>query len=509
MSVTLALFLASDGFGAFFAIIVVGVVVAMIAWGAIHQKKVRQNWMMFAQKNGLQIQGSTHRPTIQGWLGPVYITLNTVVRGSGKNRTTYTQYHVTVNAPMPSGMVLYKEGFFSKVSKVFGGQDVQVGDAAIDQAFIIKANDLLGTHDLLSLSPVKKALLYAITRHPGLRVQERQLLVEHTGMTGDLAKIEGVFADLTYLAQTLDAGYQELASRHQPRPRGTIVERDPDPSRAAAPAEILQSRLAEMEQRGAEPRWSDAPAQVRTAGPQEDPARRKFALSEMASVLHQYEEKLERGEVVPETPDPFARFRVPAQQPAEDAFAEPHLGDAFDNPHLNDEVEPEAVSGASVLGKYDPSRAFDSKPQERDAGQSSFAVFDAPPAGDAFKTPQPAGGAGDVADSFGGLMGMLGDGALMSSQREEIIKRHTGKAWPVELVVERVENTWGFDVPDSLRDGKTVEAHLKGSQTKVAVRFPKPRNEEIGKLRSGAELKVDGNLAAWDDLFKKATLDAS
>lgn len=494
MNGTLALFLASDAFGAVFALTVVGVVVALIAWGAIHQKKVRQNWQMFAQKNRLQLQGSTYRPTIQGWLGQVYITLNTVVRGSGKNRTTYTQYHVTVNAPMPSGLVLYKEGFFSKVGKMFGGQDVQVGDAAIDQAFIIKANDLLGTHDLLSLSPVKKALLYTVTRHPGLRVQERQLLVEHTGMTGDLAKIEGVFADLTYLAQTFDVGYQELASRHQPRPKGTVVEREPGLGPAPTQAEVLQGRLAEMEQRSAESRWSDAPARVRAAGPQEDPALRRFALSEMASVLHQYEEKLERGEVVPETPDPFARFRTPAQQPLEDAFAEPHVGDAFDNPHLNDEVEP---GSAGVFGRHEPRHVLETR-QSDDAFEKQRTAETA--------QAQPVAG---MADSFEGLMGMLGAGSLMSREREEIIRHHTGKAWQVELVVERVDNTWGFDVPEALRDGKTVEAHLKGSQTKVAVRFPKPRNEEIGKLRSGAELAVNGNLAAWDDLFKKATLDAS
>ncbi|MCB9932308.1 MAG: hypothetical protein H6841_02685 [Planctomycetes bacterium] len=516
MSGTLALFLADDSFGVVFAVFVIGGVIALIAWGAHHQKKIRQNWLMFAQKNGLQVLGSTNRPTIQGWLGPVYITLNTVVRGSGKNRSTYTQYHATTNAPMPQGIVLYKEGFFSKVGKVFGGQDVQIGDPAIDQAFIIKAGDLLGTHDLLSLPPVKKALLYTITRHPGLRVQDRQLLVEHTGMTGDLPKIESIFADLSYLVQTFDAAYQELAgqrvqapppARPQPVPTRPAEPTRDEARRAAqlAAAEILQDRLAEVEKYKA--------AQVRRAGPEEDPAQRKLALSEMASVLHQYEEKLESGKVTPETPDPFARFRAPAQ-PTEDAFAEPHLGDAFDNPHLNAEVEPEAVSGASALSHYDPSHAFDSKPQERDTGQSSFAAFDAPPAGDAFKSPkpfeasQPATTGGEVAGSFEGLMGMLGASSLMSSQREEIIKRHTGKAWQVELVVERVDNTWGFDVPDDLRDGKTVEAHLKGSSTKLAVRYPKARNEEIGKLRSGAELKAGGTLAAWDDLFKKATLDA-
>ena len=321
--------LAGDGFGFMMFLVIGAGVVGLIIWSVVHQKKVRENW--------LQVQGATNRPVIQGWLGQVYVTLNTVVRGSGKNRSTYTQYHVGINAPMPQGLSLTKEGFFSKVGKVFGGQDVQIGDRAIDDAFIIKAGDMLGAHNLLSLPPVKKALLYTIARHPGLRVSDRNILVEHNGMTGDLRKIEGVFEDLTYLALTLDAGYQELAGGRA-MPQG-VQKTKPAPaprqssSSRSAPAEILaqstyvMGNAATTRQASAE----EIPAQ-RAFQPQAQPVTEKHseALSSMASALDQYAKKLESGEATPQRSTPINM---------EDAFASQDNSTAFENANLNDAVE--------------------------------------------------------------------------------------------------------------------------------------------------------------------------
>jgi hypothetical protein len=503
-------------------LIIGGGVVGLIIWSIRHQKKVRENWLNFARTNGLQIQGSTNRPVIQGWLGQVYITLNTVVRGSGKNRTTYTQYHASVNAPMPRGLAMHKEGLFSKVGKMFGGQDVQVGDRVIDDAFIIKSQDLLGTHNLLSLPHVKKALLFCLARHPGLRITERDILVEHTGMTGDMNKLQGVFDDLSYLALTFDAAYQQLAGA-QPAPKTNKTVQAPP---KAAAAEILGADALGFDTRS-------SGAKVREAAPEEDPALRaaadilgqgagftaaatpvhKQALSEMANAMSQYADKLETGEASP--------------QPTK----APDLEEAFSK-----------QAGEQQAFESEPSFAFDSGPPDSDKGESGFAsfdsssyafaprnnssAFDSPDAGDAFNNPEPfepdkpfeesapvqppattpTASAAPDANGLDGLLTKLSDGALMSSDRERIIKENAGNSYEVELVVDRVDNTWGFDVPDALRDGKTVEAHNAEGKP-FLIRFPKARNDEIGKLGSGTPLKTMGKLSAWDDLFKKATLD--
>ena len=95
----------------------------------------------------------------------------------------------------------------------------------------------------------------------------------------------------------------------------------------------------------------------------------------------------------------------------------------------------------------------------------------------------------------------------MSRDRETLIDAHSDKAWEVEITVDRVESSFGFDLPDNLRDGKTIEGHLEDG-SKFAIRFPKSKNDEVGGARRGDTMKVWGKLTKWDDLFKKATLDA-
>lgn len=477
----------ADSFGGFVVMAIVGGVIALVIWSVNHQKKVRENWRQFGLTHGLNIQGSPNRPFIQGWMGSVYVTLNTEVRGSGKNRTTYTQFHATINAPMPSGMQLYKEGFFSKVGKVLGGQDVQLGDSAMDTAFIIKGNDLLGIHNLLRNPHLKKALLYCVSRQPALRVNERALLVEHTGMTGDRAKIEAVFADLTYLVQTFDAAYQELAGAAPAKPTRKSQPRVAPISSKAAAAEILGTEFFKQ-------------PQVRQAASDEDPATRKAAMSEMANALHQYEGKLERGEAQPDVLTSFARADAMDAMP-NDTFKATDPSNVF---AVSDS------SGRSALDSYNPANAWHSKTDEGDTGQSGFAAFDAPLDSHAFDDPKPFEAPepehkGDVAENFDALVAMLSDSSLMSSDREKIIKTHERAVWPVEMTVDRVESTWGFDLPSEMKDGKTIEGHA--GERKLTLRFPKARTSEVANLRGGETLKARGKLAAWDDLFKKATLD--
>lgn len=492
-----------DVFPGCFVFFIIAGVIALVVWSARHQKKIREAWLTFARNHKLQVQGAANRPTIQGWYGPTWIMLNTVVRGSGKNRTTYTQHHATINAPMPAGIVLYKEGFFSKIGKTFGGQDVQTGDRQLDDAFIIKGQDLLGIHDLLNLPAVKQALLYVVARHPGIRIDGKRILVEHTGMSGDLPKLEGIFSDLSYLVQTFDAAYQELLARKggapEPKRRAKSNRQAPVSSKAAA-AEILGAEFFDKQVRRGE-------TQVRQAAADEDPAQRAAAFSQMADVLHQYEDKLQRGEVTPET------------RKSADVLHEYSPGEAFTNRDTSDVLGASNTSGRSALDAYDPTNVWHSRRESDNVADA----FKTPEAGDAFADPTPVETAPEskpapepakkdapleVGINFDALLARLSDSSLLSSDREKLIAENRGKTWEMELLVDRVDSTWGFDTPDALKDGKTVEAKLKGTETRVAMRFPKDRNDEIGKLRSGESLTAWGILTGWDDLFKKATMDA-
>ena len=73
------------------------------------------------------------------------------VVSTGKSTSTVTQAVTALRLPalMPE-LAVTPEGFGAKVAKVFGGQDVQVGDYAFDKAFRVRADDERYAHDVLN-----------------------------------------------------------------------------------------------------------------------------------------------------------------------------------------------------------------------------------------------------------------------------------------------------------------------------------------------------------------------
>lgn len=62
-------------------------------------------------------------------------------RRSGKSSHPYIGLRLGLENPRNLSFNIYREGFFSKIDKTFGMEDVQVGDAEFDQRFIVKCSD--------------------------------------------------------------------------------------------------------------------------------------------------------------------------------------------------------------------------------------------------------------------------------------------------------------------------------------------------------------------------------
>lgn len=564
--------------GFFIFVFIAGGVIALIVWSVQHAKKVRQNWALFAQQNGLQYSGgisASSSPHIAGWYGRTHITLNTVTRGSGKNRSTYTQFNAHVNVPMPQGLNLTREGMFNKVGKFFGGQDVQLGDQQLDDAFLIKAHDVMGAFSLMRIPQVKQALLTFLARHPNMQLNERHLMFEENGVLGDMARMKVGVDDLAYLCQTLEAGYNQLAGttgaargqgQTQARPARTKSLSNPG-MRPAATAEILggaggvvtsalaqrqlaeaQAAMAMMENKAqttlqraeadilqtnarhdaevaATARAQrEAEATMRQTGNRPVPAdsqRRRAAetaaLSQMASAFHQLEAKMEdhgafrAQDVAAESSGAFSANKASefAVGDAANAFAAPPAGDAFkvaasdafastsSSPFSTSKFEPpkyeapkfEAPKFAPATPAATPANTF---------GASNFGTFE---------VKKEAAPANEEAVSFDDLVSKLSQSGLFSSDREKMLARYKDRVFILKVEVTRVERTFGFDLPDKLRDGRTIEGQVQGKDIKVAARYPASENARLDRLQSGVTLEVQGSLAGWDDLFKKATLN--
>ena len=92
---------------------------------------------------------------VEARVGPWTVTLDTFTVSTGKSSTTYTRMRAPYVNADGFRFKIYRKGLFSDVGKLFGMQDVEVGDPELDRDFIIQGND----HH-------KLALLF---RHPHIR----------------------------------------------------------------------------------------------------------------------------------------------------------------------------------------------------------------------------------------------------------------------------------------------------------------------------------------------------
>jgi hypothetical protein len=136
----------------------------------------------------------------------------------------------------------------------------------------------------------------------------------------------------------------------------------------------------------------------------------------------------------------------------------------------------------------------------------------APKAAQAAPTPQSAPRPDNTPRGNGGILALLdklGDPALPSLERDGILESLRAKPASVSIVADRVDYTSSFDVPDALKDGRTVIGTVNGLRTKVAVRFPKSRDKDVAGMRRGTTFTVQAMISGFDALFDRVNLDAA
>ncbi len=95
------------------------------------------------------------------------ITLDTYTVSTGKSRTTYTRIRAPYVNKDGFRFTIYREGFFSKIGKIFGMQDILVGHPEFDNAYIIKGNDEYKVQMLFANPRIRQL----IQRQPSIHFQ--------------------------------------------------------------------------------------------------------------------------------------------------------------------------------------------------------------------------------------------------------------------------------------------------------------------------------------------------
>jgi hypothetical protein len=91
---------------------------------------------------------------VQATHGPWTITLDTYTVSNGKTSTTYTRMRAPFVDPEGFRFTVYRKGIFSDIGKRLGMQDIEIGDQAFDQSFILKSNQESKLRELLASSKI-------------------------------------------------------------------------------------------------------------------------------------------------------------------------------------------------------------------------------------------------------------------------------------------------------------------------------------------------------------------
>ncbi len=114
-----------------------------------HSRRADQRWEAVWQQVAAQLDGR-YVPRAGSWwkrtsrrveavIGGHAVCLDHYVVSSGNTHVAYTRTRAATSSPRR--LNVYREGFFSGIAKALGMQDVQVGDAAYDEQFVIKSDD--------------------------------------------------------------------------------------------------------------------------------------------------------------------------------------------------------------------------------------------------------------------------------------------------------------------------------------------------------------------------------
>jgi hypothetical protein len=87
------------------------------------------------------------------------VTLDTYTVSSGHSHITFTRMRAPYVNPEGFRFTVYRKGFFSDLGKLLGMQDIEIGDAEFDEAFIIKGNDEIRVRDLFANAKIRQLFL--------------------------------------------------------------------------------------------------------------------------------------------------------------------------------------------------------------------------------------------------------------------------------------------------------------------------------------------------------------
>ncbi|MDY6958305.1 MAG: DUF3137 domain-containing protein [Halobacteriota archaeon] len=151
-------------------------------------KKVKEAWKVFADSLSLDFDpGTTFKnPKVEGSYRGHNVILETYAVSTGQVTVVYTRLKVDVKNMKELSLRVYHEGFFSKIGKRLGMQDIETKNPEFDEMYIVKGIDELEVLNVLDSGVQSKILSL---REPGkfnMTLKGRSLTFEESGILTDI-----------------------------------------------------------------------------------------------------------------------------------------------------------------------------------------------------------------------------------------------------------------------------------------------------------------------------------
>jgi hypothetical protein len=171
----------------FFIAVVVAVVVT-IALSLSHGRRANEAWTEAARRLGLRFEpgGILESRKISGYSHACRVMVDTYTQSSGKHSRTCTRFRVTYLRPLGLGLKLTRQGFMSGVLKMFGAQDIAVGDGRFDSDVVVKGADPRRAREFLT--PSRRLRIHRfLSTYRGAAIEDGEInwstqeLLRHSG----------------------------------------------------------------------------------------------------------------------------------------------------------------------------------------------------------------------------------------------------------------------------------------------------------------------------------------
>ena len=215
--------------GFIFFIIVAGVFTLIIA--LVYKQKMRtlETWSMTADSLGLRFNnGGWALPSkIFGEVNNNKVTVKTATRGSGKNSHTVTEYNIDYAMPVEFKFKLTKQHLLHSFGKMFGMQDIEVGDSSFDDSVVVQGSDAARIKDFLT-APRRKHIKKILELYKEVAITNHGIEVVTRGMESSLQKLKSTIETLCAMA----AAVQPSRGKEHPVEQAKKARENGDISRA-------------------------------------------------------------------------------------------------------------------------------------------------------------------------------------------------------------------------------------------------------------------------------------